>query len=118
MPKKSDLPPAPTHLTAATADWWRAIVADYDLEAADLRVLEAACVQWDRAAAAKDAIAKSEFGPLTKDRFGQLKPHPAIEVEQAATRLFLAAVRQLGLGLEGPDDMRLPDAIAPYRRGQ
>jgi len=117
MPKKSDLPPAPPHLTAATADWWRAIVAEYDLEAADLRVLEVACTQWDRAAAAKEAIAKSELGPLVKDRFGQLKEHPACAVEQNATRLFLAALRQLGLDLEpSPDAMRLPNPVAPNLR--
>jgi phage terminase small subunit len=59
-----------------------------------------ACTQWDRAATAKDVLAKSEFGLLAKDRFDQLKPHPAVEVEQNATRLFLAALRQLGLDLE------------------
>ena len=42
MTKKSDLPPAPSHLRPETARWWLAIVDDYDLEVSDLRVLEAA----------------------------------------------------------------------------
>jgi phage terminase small subunit len=116
MSKKSDLPPAPTHLTAPTADWWREIVSEYQLEQSDLLVLETAATQWDRAVTAREAITASEFGPFVKDRFGQLKPHPAVDVEQNATRLFLAAIRQLGLGLESPDANRLPDPVGRFKR--
>ena len=117
MPKKSDLPPAPRHLRPETADWWRGIVAEYALEPADLRVLESACVHWDRAAAARESIAGSETGLLVQDRFGQWKEHPACAIEQNATRLFLAALRQLGLGLEpSSEPMRLPNPISPLLR--
>ncbi len=118
MSKKQKTPPAPENLSDATRKWWDAVNADYDLEPADLRVLEVACVQWDRAAAAKEAIAKSELGPFVLDRFSQMKEHPGCAIEQAATRLFLAAVRQLGLGLEGPESNRLSDPIAPYRKAE
>ena len=117
MSKKTDLPAAPRHLSADTADWWRSIVADYDLEPADLRVLEAACVNWDRSAAARESIAKSEFGILAKDRFGQWREHPSVAIEQNATRLFLAALRQLGLGMEpSSEPYRLPNPTGPRSR--
>jgi phage terminase small subunit len=106
--KKTDIPAAPSHLTAATRKWWDIILGDYALEPSDLRVLETACVQFDRAEAARKTIAGNKTGALTEDRFGQLKPHPAVEVEQNATRLFLAALRQLGLGLEPSGGGRLP----------
>ena len=110
MTKKSDLPPAPRHLRPATADWWRAIVSDYDLEPCDLRVLEAACVHWDRAEAARESIASCKTGVLVEDRFNQWKENPAVAIEQNATRLFLAALRQLGLGMEpSSEPYRLPN---------
>ena len=117
MTKKSDLPPAPSHLRPETVLWWAGIVGEYDLEVADLRVLEAACIHWDRAAAARVAITESETGLLIQDRFGCPREHPAISIEQNATRLFLAALRQLGLGLEpSPDALRLPGPTAPRER--
>jgi P27 family predicted phage terminase small subunit len=110
MPKKSDLPSAPGHLKPATADWWRAVVAEYELSPSDLHVLEAACTHWDRAVGARDILAKSEHGLLAKDRFDQWKEHPAIAIEQNSTRLFLAALRQLGLDMEpSSEPYRLPN---------
>jgi P27 family predicted phage terminase small subunit len=112
MPKNSDIPTAPRHLRPESADWWRAILSEYDLEPADLRVLETACVQWDRAENAREAIAACETGALVRDRFDQLKEHPAVAIEQNATRLFLAALRQLGLGMEpSSEPMRLPNPV-------
>lgn len=115
MTKKTNLPPAPSHLSPEAADLWRAIVSDYALEPADLAILETACVQRDRATAARQTIAESKTGPYILDRFGQLKEHPGVAIEQNATRLFLASLRQLGLGLDG-EESRLPDPVAPRWR--
>lgn len=100
MPKKSDLPAAPRHLRPETVEWWLAIVGEFDLGASDLSVLEVAATQWDRLSVAREAIAALKDGPFIKDRFGQLKEHPAVCIEQNSARLFLAAIRQLGLDLE------------------
>lgn len=117
MAKKSDLPQPPSHLETGGADLWRTIVLDYDLEASDLRVLEQACAHFDRAASARRQLEKSPDGLLVKDRFGQWKEHPAVAIEQNATRLFLAALRQLGLGLPpSPEAMRLPQPSGKHSR--
>lgn len=113
---KQKIPPPPEKLAPNTAQWWTAILTDYALEPCDLRVLEAACRNWDRAAEAREQIAKCKTGALIEDRFKQLKPHPAVEIEQNATRLFLAALRQLGLGLEPSGGGRLPDPTPPSLR--
>lgn len=114
MQKKTRLPEAPGHLRPETQVWWDAVVAEYDLEPSDLRILEAAGAAWDRAAAACEVIAKNEHGILHQDRFKQWKEHPAVATERDSTRVFLAALRQLGIGLEGPSDdaTRLPDPTA------
>jgi phage terminase small subunit len=110
MTKKSDLPKPPAHLRPETAIWWTDIVRDYDLEPSDLRVLESACTHWDRATVAREKLDGLPDGPFIEDRFGQLKEHPAVAIEQNATRLFLAALRQLGLGLEpSSEPYRLPN---------
>jgi len=116
MKKKSDLPPPPRHLKPETAKWWTAIVSDYCLEPCDLRVLETACLHWDRADEARGQIRECKTGALIEDRFGQLKPHPSVEIEQNATRLFLAALRQVGLGLEPANGARLPDPVGKNLR--
>jgi P27 family predicted phage terminase small subunit len=117
MTKKSDLPSAPSHLRAATANWWRAVVAEYDLSPSDLHVLEAAATHWDRTIEAREILAASDDGLLTKDRFGQLKEHPAIAIEQNSTRLFLAALRQLGLDMEpSSEPYRLPNPVGRVMR--
>ena len=117
MRKKPRQPPAPKHLRPTTADWWTAIVGEYDLGVSDLSVLEVAATQWDRLTGAREVIAKSKDGAFQNDRFGVLKEHPAIAIEQNATRLFLAAVRQLGLDLEPSSEPgRLPNFTGRQRR--
>jgi P27 family predicted phage terminase small subunit len=115
--KPSRIPPAPTHLMAKTKRWWVKVVEEYDLSASDLSVLEVAAVQWDRLTTARETLAKSELGALAKDRFGQLREHPAVAIEQNSTRLFLAAVRQLGLDLEPSSEPgRLPNPTGRHSR--
>ena len=41
MPTKSIK--APPHLTPETADWWRSVQSDYDLEPHHVRLLTLAC---------------------------------------------------------------------------
>ena len=48
----------PAGLSAATKRWWAAILADYELGPADLRVLHACCTAWDRMTEAQRAIKK------------------------------------------------------------
>lgn len=109
--------PKNDHLTAATRRWVEQICADYDLESHHLRILLTAAESWDRAATARQAIEK--HGLMVKDRYGQLKTNPAAETERSSKILFLRAIRELGLDVEGPEESpRPPVAPANAARGR
>lgn len=92
-------PKPPAGLSRRTQRLWRAIVDAFDLDAASLAVLEEACRSLDRADQAR-ALVEAE-GITFRDRFGQIRPHPAVTIERDARG---AAVRALDvLGLEGEE---------------
>lgn len=69
---------APRHLERSTRAWFRQVMADYDLEPHHVRLLQMAGETWDRATQARKLIEAD--GPIQADRFGQLRPHPAIAI--------------------------------------
>ncbi|MEX2141610.1 MAG: P27 family phage terminase small subunit [Pirellulales bacterium] len=85
----------PEHLAAAGSRFWAAVVSEYDLEPHAAEVLRAACEQLDRASAAR-AIIDAE-GLTTVDRFGQVKPHPAVGIEKEAHLAFMRLRRELNV---------------------
>ena len=99
-------PRPPAHLAAPTREWWRAVLADFTMEPHHLRLLEATCRAWDRAEEARLRIAKD--GAYLPDRFGQLKPHPALDVERKSREAFRVMLRELGLDIAPPADVRGP----------
>jgi phage terminase small subunit len=98
--------PAPAHLSERTQALWADVVGDWELEAHQLRILEEALVALDRSEQARELIA--EDGPVVKDRFDQLKAHPAVAIERdariAAARMF----RELNLDLDSAEGSRPP----------
>ena len=101
------------HLERPTKAWFREIVKGYDLESHHLRILLAAAEMWDRSASARDAIA--EHGTMVLDRYGCWKANPACEVERSSKTLFLKAIRELGLDVEGRDEPARPPALGAGR---
>jgi phage terminase small subunit len=99
------LPAPPKGLSVEARRFWHSVVAEYELEAHHLSVLERACEQLDRLRAANGAIA--EHGLLVAGRFG-LRPNPAVNMARDATVLHLRALRELGLDLEAPATSRPP----------
>lgn len=99
--KPPRIPPAPAHLRDAGASHWREVLGQFDFAAFDLPMLQSACEQLDRAAAAREIIAKE--GVTITDRFGQLKEHPAVAVERAAHLAFVRIERELALQVPAPD---------------
>jgi P27 family predicted phage terminase small subunit len=69
------LPAPPQHLSSEAADWWRAIVADYDLQSHHLKILEAACDAWDRMSTARELLLAEGITSVSKSG---VKAHPAI----------------------------------------
>lgn len=88
---------APKHLSPAAKLMWTNLLNDFDLEdAGGLALLQAACEAFARAEQARELIDLTG-GPVLRDRFGQLKPNPAVAVERDARGQMIAAIRALKL---------------------
>ena len=95
------LPAAPRHLTEPAASFWRDIVTEYELDAHGLKRLEAAADAYDRMCAARRIVL--EHGLVLEDRWGQMKPSPAIAIERDSRLAMLRAIRELGLDVPVPE---------------
>jgi P27 family predicted phage terminase small subunit len=90
--------PAPPHLTAEARGWWNRILAEWLLDDPSLLLLQAALESFDRMNAAR-VIVEAE-GIVTRDRWGQLRPNPAVLAERDSRTAMCRALKQLGLDLE------------------
>jgi P27 family predicted phage terminase small subunit len=108
-PKQRKIPLPPRTLGDEGKAYWKKIQSEFDVEEHHFDLLEAACVQLDRASAARAVIAVE--GITAKDRFGQPKEHPAVSVERNAALSFLRLQRELGL------DIAPPESRPPARPG-
>lgn len=97
--------PAPKHLTAAARKWWDSLMLENDIaDQAGLLLLQSCCEAFDRMREAQAAI-KAD-GLTFKDRFGQLKVHPATVTERDSRAAMLAALKALNLDVEEPSESR------------
>ena len=82
-------PPVPAHLGEQGRKLWRRLVAQFELDdAASQELLEKACVAADRAAQAREVIARD--GITFTNAAGAPVRHPAVVVERDA----IAAIQQ------------------------
>jgi P27 family predicted phage terminase small subunit len=105
----SRVPRPPEHLSPTTKRWWRQLGKAAAFEVHEFRTLQAACEAWDRAQEARERIATD--GTYVKDRFGQLRAHPAVAVERDARTLYARLIRELALDVEPPKDSRPPARV-------
>ena len=106
---------APKHLQAATRQWFEAVAEAYVLEDHHRRVLELAGTAWDRAEAARKAIAKR--GLTFIDRFGAPHTRPEDAIERDGRLAFARIVRELDLDADVTPEPRRGPAIRSNRRG-
>ena len=99
----------PKYLRAETRKWWLSVTEDYDLELHHLRLLSMAAETWDEYCAAREAIKK--HGMTYADRFGQPKSRPEIAIERDCRIGFARLIRELGLDLGEPDEVRPPRIV-------
>lgn len=94
-PDEPGLNPPPT-LSKSAKELWRQILAEYAIsDAAGLSILATGLHAWDRAAEARQAIARDGL------MIGRPpKPHPLLRVERDSQAQFLVALRHLNLDLE------------------
>lgn len=86
--------PAPDHLSRS-ADLWREVVGAFLLEDWQCELLRRCCEAGDRADEAREQIAAD--GLTTTDRYGQVKPHPAVNIERDARLSQARLLRDLRL---------------------
>lgn len=96
----STKPTAPAYLSPKSKAWFNTIASDYELESHHLRLLEAACLSWDRSEEARKRIEK-DGAYLVNDK-GILKNHPALKDELAYRTLFIRTIREMGLDNPAP----------------
>ena len=68
------------------------------LDAPALVILDSACRALMRVRQAQELISKESL--ISKDRFGQSKPHPAVLIERDSKQTLLRNLRALNLDLE------------------
>ena len=89
-----EAPPAPRHLNATGARFWREVCTDYALtEHDELELVRLAAEALDRARQAQ-RILRSE-GLQVKDRFGVPHAHPMLNVEMRSRAAAASAIKQI-----------------------
>lgn len=86
---------APQHLRPETRKWWQRMMATFELEAHHVELLRLAGEALDRCAEAREAIERD--GAYLRDRFSQIKPHPAMTVERASSLAAAKLISELQL---------------------
>lgn len=104
----------PAHLAPETADWWRAVLGEYELEAHHMRLLRLACESWDRCQQAREILDRD--GLTTQTESGGLKAHPCIGIERDARLAFARLLRELDLDADQPQERARPPALRSNRR--
>lgn len=97
-------PSAPPSLSPAGRVLWNACVADYELGAGELQLLEAACVAWGNHQLSAAIVAKE--GPVVDAPQGS-KMHPGIAVCDRTAQLTAKLLHQLHIGLNPADAVKL-----------
>ena len=110
-----ELPAPPLHLSPEAADWWRQIVAAYELEPHHLKLLEAAADAWDRLVTARTEVLRDG---ITIESARGKRQNPAVSVERDARIAFSRIVRELDLDepMLAPMPYMRPPALRSNRR--
>ena len=90
--------PPPEHLSEAARSHWDKIVREYAIDCAACLILTSTLEAWDLRETARLAIA--EQGAVLKDRFGQQKKNPWVEIERDQTLIIQRGFRLLGFDQE------------------
>lgn len=108
-------PPPPSSILGERGrDLWAQVLADYELAAAELAVLEAACASYDRLHEAQATLNRD--GLTVLDRYDVPKAHPMTAVVRDATTLLARCLRQLDVDLD--DELPRPTPVPARRSGR
>jgi phage terminase small subunit len=97
----------PLWLGSAGRGMWHAVVTEYELNEAELSMLGSLAKLADRAAEAREILSRDCL--VTRDRWGQEKPHPAVAIERESSaqsaRLLQRMLRTARRRVEQDDDV-------------
>ena len=86
----------PKGLSEEAQRLWHDTVIGWEItDYAGLSLTESACRWLDELRKAERTLQRE--GSVTKDRFGQLRPHPAVEIARAASAEYRACIKALEL---------------------
>jgi len=102
----------PKHLRAATSDWWKEVVGEFDLDSHHIRLLTKACKAFDRSEQAREALVR--HGLTFEDRFGAPHARPECAIGRDSRLAFARLVREIGLDVSPPSDSR-PNSLRANR---
>jgi P27 family predicted phage terminase small subunit len=88
---------APAHLSAEAKKIWKNTLENYSIDLQASMVLRAGLEALDRRDEAREALKKT--GCVVRDRWGQDKPSPWVQIERDAAQTLYKAFRLLGLDL-------------------
>jgi len=97
----------PPHLRESRSLWERTL-EEFELGEHHLKLLEAACIAYDRMTEARAILDRD--GPIFLDRFGAPRKHPCCSIEQDARLALLRALRELDL-----EGSAVPESRPPRR---
>ena len=90
---------APATLSTEGRRWWARLLDEYEIDdPAGLLLLQILFEAFDRMRGAQRRIKKD--GSIIKDRFDQLRAHPAITTERDSRAQMLMAMKNLNLDIE------------------
>jgi len=92
---KITLPPSPDALSKEAAAIWTRIVTGWQLDDSGLLILASALESFDLMRKAQAILVRE--GIQVKDRFDQIKQHPAVTTERDARAAYLRALKALHL---------------------
>lgn len=96
----------PKHISPESRQWVKDVLSKFEFEPWHFKLLVKAGEQNDISVKAQKDL-DSNGGITIKDRFGQIRPHPAVGIKRDADVTFCKLIRELGLDLERtPEDYR------------
>jgi len=97
----------PAGLKSAGKKFWKHVLKDFEFtESHDLERLRQACGCVDSILEAEEVVEAE--GRFIRDRFQQIKEHPACRAIRDNKVLFCRIIRELGLDISTPGDSRPP----------
>lgn len=94
-PKTKPSPPAPKGLCPEAKKFWREINAGWCLDEAAAELLKVACLSLSRFYEAQEIVTRE--GCCFRTATGEIRRHPACEVEKTSRAGFQSALKDLGL---------------------